>query len=114
MSAEKFEQWAVVELFGHARIAGRVTEQTLGGCAFVRVDVPAVAGNAPFTKLYGQGAIYAMSFVDRNVALAVAERLREKPIDIYSLADISPEALQKRLEFADSYDDCGPDDDTPP
>ena len=25
---EKFESWAIVELMGHRRIAGRVTEQT--------------------------------------------------------------------------------------
>ena len=37
-----FEQWAIVEIFGHQRIAGKVTEQTIGGCSFVRVDVPAL------------------------------------------------------------------------
>jgi hypothetical protein len=36
------EQWAIVEIFGHQRIAGRLTEQTIGGCSFVRVDVPAL------------------------------------------------------------------------
>lgn len=32
MSAERheFKQWAIVELFGHARIAGLLTEQTIG------------------------------------------------------------------------------------
>ena len=37
---EKFDQWAVVELFGHQQIAGRVTEASIGGCSFLRVDVP--------------------------------------------------------------------------
>lgn len=38
--SEKFEQWAIVDLFGHTRIAGKVSEQVIGGCSFVRVDVP--------------------------------------------------------------------------
>jgi hypothetical protein len=91
MSEQKFEQWAIVELFGHQRIAGRVTEQTIGGCAFVRVDVPVleatgeVAATQAFTKLFGQGAIYAISFVDEAAASMVARQLRVQPIDTWAL-----------------------------
>lgn len=62
--ADKFEQWAVVELFGHQVIAGMVSEQVIGGQGFVRVDVPAVNGSQAFTKFYGAGAIYAISPCD--------------------------------------------------
>ncbi|CAG4887744.1 hypothetical protein [Paraburkholderia saeva] len=88
---ERFEQWAIVELFGHQRIAGRVTEQAIGGSSFVRVDVPAcepigsIAATQAFTKLYGQGAIYAISFVDEAAAQMVARELRVQPIDTYQL-----------------------------
>ena len=81
---EKFDQWAIVELFGHSRIAGRVTEQVIGGCSFVRVDVPAVNGDQPFTKLYGNGAIYAMSFVDEETATGAASMIRVRPVDEWS------------------------------
>lgn len=83
-STDKFEQWAIVELFGHSRIAGKVSEQVIGGCSFVRVDVPPVNDNQPFTKLYGQGAIYAMTFVDEETAVGAATQLRETPIDEFS------------------------------
>lgn len=33
-----FDEWALVELFGHNRIVGRVTEATLAGGNFIRVD----------------------------------------------------------------------------
>lgn len=91
LQPEKFDQWAIVELFGHQRIAGRVTEQTIGGCAFVRVDVPAFesagseAATQAFTKLYGNGAIYAMSFVDEATAKMVGRGLRAQPIETYEL-----------------------------
>lgn len=38
---ERFEQWAILELMGHRRLAGMVTEQTIAGAAFLRIDVPA-------------------------------------------------------------------------
>ena len=35
------EMWAVVGLFGHTRVAGKVTTQALGGACLLRVDTPA-------------------------------------------------------------------------
>lgn len=118
-----FEQWAIIEIFGHQRIAGRVTEQTIGGCSFVRVDVPALPETTDssygipkkmppvsgFTKLYGNGAIYAMTFVDEAIAKATAASLRVMPIDSYTLRDAlksaNPEALQKMLRAPEETDD---------
>jgi hypothetical protein len=36
----KFHSWAIVELFGHNQLAGLVTEQTIAGQSFIRIDVP--------------------------------------------------------------------------
>lgn len=94
---DKFQQWAIVELFGHQRIAGLITEQTIGGCQFVRVDVPAVGGASAFTKLYGNGAIYAITFVDRDIALAALEKMRVKPITPYDVGALTSDAVQQRL-----------------
>lgn len=112
---QAFEQWAVIEIFGHQRIAGKVSEQAIGGCAFVRVDVPDLPEKtvdhygtpkvmppiAGYTKLYGNGAIYSMTFVDEAIAKAAAAELRVMPVDSYTLRDAlksaNPEALQKML-----------------
>lgn len=82
---ERFEAWGVVDLFGHQRIAGRITEQAIGGCSFVRVDVPAVDGTAEHTRLFGNGAIYGISFTSEDVARKVAVGLRSRPISAYDL-----------------------------
>lgn len=34
---EKFEEWAIIDLFGHQKIAGRISEQQIGGSSFVHV-----------------------------------------------------------------------------
>ena len=34
------EMWAVVELFGHQRVTGKLSTQTLGAACLLRVDIP--------------------------------------------------------------------------
>ena len=35
-----FEGWAILELMGHRRLAGLLSETQIGGAAFIRIDVP--------------------------------------------------------------------------
>lgn len=95
MAEDKFERWAVVELFGHSRIAGLVSESTIGGCAFIRVDVPAENGGAgfEFTRYLGQGAIYAINIVDELVAREAAKRFRVRPDMGFTLPQLAQQPL---------------------
>lgn len=116
--SDRFDQWAIVELFGHQRIAGRVSEQTIGGQAFVRVDVPAfeAVGNEPptqaFTKLFGNGAIYGMTFVDEPTAKLTGRQLRVQPISTYelkrALQDLPAGVPKAPRDLAGPYDDDPP------
>lgn len=94
-----FNEWCIVELFGHQRMAGLVSEQTIGGCAFVRVDVPEANGQAAFTRYLGQGSIYAMTPVGEDIARQAASSFRPAPVQRYELP--SPKAAS---HFCD---DCG-------
>ena len=80
-----FDEWALVELFGHARIVGRVTEATLAGGTFIRVDVPDKDGNAVFTRFFGPGAIYSMSPISRDMAISLAAQQNAEPVKRYEL-----------------------------
>ena len=81
---EKFDMWAIIELFGHARLAGRVTEANIGGCSFVRVDVPEIKGEqAPFTRFLGNGAIYSITPCSEELARLAAQRIHAAPVTIY-------------------------------
>jgi len=83
--AQAVDQWAIVDLFGHTRIAGRISEETIGGCSFVRVDVPVIEEQQAVTKLYGQGAIYGITFVDEATAMMIARSLQVRPVSVWEL-----------------------------
>lgn len=105
-----FEQTCIVELFGHARIAGKVSEQTIGGQGFVRVDVPEIEGQKTFTKFYGPNAIYAITPVDETTMLLAVKGLRIEPIHRWELN--IPELAERVGEIThdpDEYDEDGKD-----
>ena len=80
---EKLEIWAIIDLFGHTQIAGKVTETTIGGCPFVRVDVPAGDKSPALTKFYGNGAIYSMTPVSEEVVNLFVKKYPPAPLNVY-------------------------------
>lgn len=108
MSDNRFEQWAILEILGHQRFAGLVTEQTVGGSSFVRIDVPVSDGRPAFTKLFGAGSIYCITPVAEDIARAMARELRKEPMSIYDF----PEEIRDRLRSAPAITGtCGDQDD---
>lgn len=101
-TTKAFEQWCLVEIFGHQKYAGKVSEQQIGGCNFVRLDVPATARSKPFTKFFGQGAIYSMTPIEEDVARSLADSYDQKPVSVYELPSDVRQAMnaarEKRLE----------------
>ncbi len=78
-TVEKFDEWAVVEIMGHKKFAGHVTEHAMGGASFVRIDVPEITLDngqklAAFTKLFGTGSVYCISPCTEETAKAFAAR----------------------------------------
>lgn len=98
---EKSELWALVELFGHSRVAGLVTEAEIGGGALIRVEVPAVKGRDPLTKYYNVKAIYGLTPVTKETATRMAESINAAPINSYSL----DREIDRRKALGDGDDD---------
>ena len=69
-------------------MAGKISEATVGGCQFVRVDVPPDGERSAYTRLLGQGAIYAINIVSEEVARAAASALRIEPVSVYDLGPL--------------------------
>ena len=90
---QSFNEWAIVEIMGHQKFAGRVSEQIVAGSALLRIDIPAQGEQVAFTKLFGMSSVYAITPTTELIATAVASKLRQVPIGIYDL----PESMQAKL-----------------
>jgi len=133
-SSKPDTKWAIVELFGHARIAGAVSEQAFGGAALVRVDVPAVSFDEEayvdglrtasvhtipaHTRSFGAASIYSINWCDEATALLAAHGLRHQPLRPYNLRTAlagMPEGERQRVLAltAGTTTALGEDDDHP-
>ena len=124
------EFFAVVEVMGHNVYAGLVSDFTLGGAAFIRVDVPeipervekrrtwdydkneyvpqdaVIAGAPAYTKIIGTGSIYAITPCTEEVARRVADQRRQNPVNVIDL--VSPKALAAAVAEDDDDEDAVP------
>jgi hypothetical protein len=81
MNNEEPTTWAIIELMGHQKIAGRYSERG----AMHRVDVPGDGDEFRFTRLYSPQAIYSITFVDEQAARMAARALEVQPITIWEV-----------------------------
>ena len=102
---EKFETWGILELFGHLRLAGRLSEQTIAGGAFIRIDVPATSATQPYTRYFGSAAIYGMTPTSEETACKLAELMRAVPIDAYDVSKITHPGVPQRVLRAPEDDE---------
>ena len=98
MSAPAFESWCILELMGHRRMGGYVTEATLAGGSFLRIDVPEDDAGKKFTQFYPPASVYCMTPCSEEAARGVARANRPEPVHSYELPKL-PEA--KRPRFGD-------------
>lgn len=80
-----FEGWAILELMGHRKLAGRISEANIGGGAFIRIDVPGEAADVA-TQFYAPGAVYCITPCTEDVARRTAAGCRPSPVTEYELA----------------------------
>lgn len=105
---QKFELNAIVELFGHQRMAGVVTEQTVGGASFIRIDVPESKHQPKFSRILNPSAVYAINPVTEEVMIEMVNRLDKKPIEAWDIRE-----MQKKLLALKESGQCEHDDDLP-
>jgi hypothetical protein len=108
MDQEKFEQWCIVELFGHQKIAGFVSNSQISGATFIRVDVPQVKeGAKEFTRFYNPSAVYGINPVTEQVAREMAKRIDSRPVVAWDIG-FDP---QRQLSFGHPSDNREDEDD---
>jgi hypothetical protein len=81
-TASAYEGWAIVELLGHRRLCGVVSEVDLFGAKMGRVDVPS---DPPQTHFFSGGSVYCMTPTSEAIARALTERDRPAPVNRWEL-----------------------------
>lgn len=87
---EKFEQWAILEYFGHQRTAGLVTEENRFGGIVGRIDIPNGGGpdGKMTTQYFGPNSIFRLTPTTEPIARMVAVESHHQPISPWELSAI--------------------------
>ena len=81
---ERIEIWAVLELMGHVKLAGKVSQEEMFGAKMGRIEIPNGEGGFT-TQFFGGGSVYRMTPVSEEVARAVAANHKPQPISPWEL-----------------------------
>lgn len=57
---ETIETWAYIEIMGHSKIAGRVSERKVGVAAMLQIDVPNPTEGFSHSALYSPQSIFSI------------------------------------------------------
>jgi hypothetical protein len=99
------EMWAIVELFGHQKVAGKLSTLNLGAACLIRVTIPEVTRKAvrwseidggatrivedvispEHDRLFGVGAIYSINPCTEKTVRAVLKTMQTAPISSYDM-----------------------------
>lgn len=81
---EKFESYAILELMGHRKLAGKVSETTVFGGVLLRIDIPGTNGSYT-TQFYSPQSIYCLTPTTEDIARKYAANNRPEPVAHWEL-----------------------------
>lgn len=81
---QELKAWALVELFGHQRIVGYLSQQAFGTGVLFRIDVPDLLKDGAvvrpgFTRYFGISAIYSVTPIDEASVRAMLPTIDGRP-----------------------------------
>lgn len=79
-----FDEWAILELMGHRKLAGRVQDVSMFGTRMCRIDIPS---DPPSTQFYGGSAVFGVHPTTEAVCRSFAARAPvPQPVSRWELA----------------------------
>jgi hypothetical protein len=107
--AEAYEGWAIIELMGHRRYAGKVREAAQYGVSMLRIDVPEDDDLSKYsTHFYGGSSLYGVHPTNEATARALAKRSKPEPVQQWELPKL---AAGKAVDVEDAQTEEELDDD---
>lgn len=114
MASEKtteptFDEWVILELMGHRKLAGRLREVKIAGEGMLRLDVPGEADASKATQYYSPKAVYCITPCTEELARAYAKRCDPAPVHRFELPAAPRRAGQSEVIEEDMPDEGGDD-----
>ncbi len=99
METEKFDSWAVVEIMGHTKAAGKATTKPFGGVVFLQLDIPETPTQPAFTKMINMQSVFSITPVTEEVAQLHANTYKIHPIQEYEVREAIRKQVDKEVEI---------------
>lgn len=99
-----FESWAILEMMGHIRTAGKVSEETRFGAVLGRCDVPG-PDDTWTTFYFGGSSIFRVTPCSEEAARAVAKGNQPAPVHTYELPKALAAPTSRHRPFEETIDD---------
>lgn len=97
---ESKAEYAIVELMGHNKIAGLVSEVAKFGATLLRVDVPEVNGRPSYTRFFNaQNSLYSITMVNEETAKLFAAKHQQTPINQWEIRNYLLKPEDEDCEF---------------
>ena len=93
--------WAIVELMGHVRLAGKLSEEEKFGSKIGRLDIPQEEGF--ITQYFGGGSVYRITIVTEAVARHECRKTTYAPVSAWDFPKMI--AAPKPVDDGDCDDD---------
>lgn len=97
MTEEPFDQWGILELMGHIRVGGKVTEEQRFGATVGRIDIPTADGVV--TQYFGGSALFRFTPTTELIAREIGAGYDSMPIRPWDFS------VQLRQGMADAEDE---------
>ncbi|MGR8931932.1 MAG: hypothetical protein ACU836_14965 [Gammaproteobacteria bacterium] len=95
---QHFQHWCIVELFGHVRLSGFVTEIEIAGKGFIKLDIHTGDIKDACTKILGSDAVYAITPVSEEAAKACARAHPHSPLTLFDEQKLIEQGVSDELE----------------
>jgi hypothetical protein len=103
MQTNDFNYWAVIELFGHEKYAGKVSVQKVGESTMIMLEVPETPKSETlgmylpgFVKFINHSSVFSITPVDEEYAKGMAATLKKQPVAGYEHKEVIT-ALAKKV-----------------
>lgn len=111
MTIEKLQEaWAVCELMGHVKLAGKLTEIEMFGAKMGRLDIP--QGDGFVTQFFGGNSVYRITIVTEEVARQVNRQTSPAPVSPWDYPKLPApkQAVCRNCGQVDDQCECSPDE----